>query len=158
MFYFALGLPAFSIIKVFSSFLFARHNTKIPFYFSVISVLLNILISIYFFKSIGFIIIPIATTISSWINSILLLFYLISKNYFSFYKNFFTKILNIISVTIFSTFIFYKLIEYFSNYLIYESDLKLLTIVLLVIITLILYILTSIATKAFKISDIKLKY
>ena len=71
---------------------------------------------------------------------------------------FFTKILNIISVTIFSTFIFYKLIEYFSNYLIYESDLKLLTIVLLVIITLILYILTSIATKAFKISDIKLKY
>ncbi len=158
LFYFALGLPAFAIIKVFSSFLFARHNTKIPFYFSVISVLLNILISIYFFKSIGFIIIPIATTISSWINSILLLFYLISKNYFSFYKNFFTKILNIISVTIFSTFIFYKLIEYFSNYLIYESDLKLLTIVLLVIITLILYILTSIATKAFKISDIKLKY
>ena len=158
LFYFALGLPAFAFIKVFSSFLFARHNTKIPFYFSVISVLLNILISIYFFKSIGFIIIPIATTVSSWINSILLLFYLISKNYFSFYKNFFTKILNIISVTIFSTFIFYKLIEYFSNYLIYESDLKLLTIVLLVIITLILYILTSIATKAFKISDIKLKY
>ena len=158
LFYFALGLPAFAFIKVFSSFLFARHNTKIPFYFSVISVLLNILISIYFFKSIGFIIIPIATTISSWINSILLLFYLISKNYFSFYKNFFTKILKIISVTIFSTFIFYKLIEYFSNYLIYESDLKLLTIVLLVIITLILYILTSIATKAFKISDIKLKY
>ncbi len=158
LFYFALGLPAFAFIKVFSSFLFARHNTKIPFYFSVISVLLNILISIYFFKSIGFIIIPIATTISSWINSILLLFYLISKNYFSFYKNFFIKILNIISVTIFSTFIFYKLIEYFSNYLIYESDLKLLTIVLLVIITLILYILTSIATKAFKISDIKLKY
>jgi len=158
LFYFALGLPAFAFIKVFSSFLFARHNTKIPFYFSVISVLLNILISIYFFKSIGFIIIPIATTVSSWINSILLLFYLISKNHFSFYKNFFTKILNIISVTIFSTFIFYKLIEYFSNYLIYESDLKLLTIVLLVIITLILYILTSIATKAFKISDIKLKY
>ena len=158
LFYFALGLPAFAFIKVFSSFLFARHNTKIPFYFSVISVVLNILISIYFFKSIGFIIIPIATTISSWINSILLLFYLISKNYFSFYKNFFNKILNIISVTIFSTFIFYKLIEYFSNYLIYESDLKLLTIVLLVIITLILYILTSIATKAFKISDIKLKY
>ena len=158
LFYFALGLPAFAFIKVFSSFLFARHNTKIPFYFSVISVVLNILISIYFFKSIGFIIIPIATTISSWINSILLLFYLISKNYFSFYKNFFTKILNIISVTIFSTFIFYKLIEYFSNYLIYESDLKLLTIVLLVIITLILYILTSIATKAFKISDIKLRY
>ena len=28
LFYFALGMPAFAFIKVFSSFLFARHNTK----------------------------------------------------------------------------------------------------------------------------------
>ena len=41
LFYFALGLPAFSLIKVFSSFYFARHNTKLPFYISLISVLLN---------------------------------------------------------------------------------------------------------------------
>mgnify|MGYP001411664402 CR=1 FL=1 len=84
LFYFAMGMPAFAFIKVFSSFLFARHNTKIPFYFSLVSVLINIFISIYFFSSIGFIIIPIATTISSWINSLLLLFYLMKKNYFSF--------------------------------------------------------------------------
>ena len=37
LYYFALGLPAFSFIKIFSSFLFARNNTKIPFYFSVFS-------------------------------------------------------------------------------------------------------------------------
>ena len=158
LFYFAFGLPAFALIKVFSSFLFARHNTKIPFYFSIVSVSTNILISIIFFKSIGFIIIPIATTISSWINSFMLLFYLISKNYFSFNKIFFIKLFNIFSVTAFSSFVFYKLIQYFSNFLIYESDIKLLTIVLLVIFTLMLYISTSIATKAFKISDIKLKY
>ena len=85
LFYFAMGMPAFAFIKVFSSFLFARHNTKIPFYFSLVSVLINVFISIYFFSSIGFIIIPIATTISSWINSFLLLFYLMRKNYFSFY-------------------------------------------------------------------------
>ena len=76
LFYFALGLPAFSLIKVFSSFLFARHNTKIPFYVSLFSVILNASLSIYFFSKIGFIIIPIATTISSWFNTILLLFYL----------------------------------------------------------------------------------
>ena len=88
LFYFALGLPAFALIKVFSSFLFARHNTKTPFHFSILSVLLNIFISVYFFNKIGFIIIPIATTISSWFNTLLLLFYLLLKNYFSFYKNF----------------------------------------------------------------------
>ena len=87
LFYFALGLPAFALIKVFSSFLFARHNTKIPFYFSFLSVVINISISLYFFDKIGFIIIPIATTISSWFNSLLLFVYLISKKYFFFRRN-----------------------------------------------------------------------
>ena len=153
-----LSLPAFALIKVFSSFLFARHNTKTPFHFSIVSVLLNIFISVYFFNKIGFIIIPIATTISSWVNTFLLLFYVLSKKYFSFYKSFPIKFLNILFVSFFSSYIFYKLIQNFNEYLIYESDHKLLTIVLLVIITFLIYIITSIATKAFKISDIKLKY
>ena len=84
LFYFALGLPAFSLIKVFSSFLFARHNTKIPFYFSFFSVIINIIISISYFSKIGFIIIPIATTISSWFNSLILFIFLKNKNLFNF--------------------------------------------------------------------------
>ena len=76
LFYFAIGLPAFSLIKVFSAFFFARHNTRLPFYISLISVLLNIFISVIFFKEIGFIILPIATTISSWFNAICLFVFL----------------------------------------------------------------------------------
>ncbi len=158
LFYFALGLPAFALIKVFSSFLFARHNTRTPFHFSIFSVLLNIFISVYFFNKIGFIIIPIATTISSWFNTLLLFFYLLLKKYFTFYKNFPIKFLNILIVSFFSSFIFYRLIQNFNEYLIYESEHKLLTMVFLVIVTFLVYIITSILTKAFKISDIKLKY
>ena len=84
LFYFSLGLPAFSLIKVFSSFFFAHHNTKTPFYISLISVLLNIIISVFYFKSFGFIIIPIATSISSWFNSIVLFIFLKKKNLFNF--------------------------------------------------------------------------
>ena len=47
---------------------------------------------------------------------------------------------------------------YFYDFLIYESNIKLLMIVFLVILTLIFYIIASLFTKAFKISDIKLKY
>jgi putative peptidoglycan lipid II flippase len=36
LYFFSLGLPAFSIIKVFSSFFFANHDTKTPFYISLI--------------------------------------------------------------------------------------------------------------------------
>ena len=158
LFYFALGLPAFSIIKVFSSFLFARHNTKTPFYFSLYSVLLNIFISIYFFDKIGFIIIPIATTFSSWINALLLLFYLIKKKYFYFNSSFFIKVFKIFLSTLLTLYAFYNLIIFFSDNLNYNSEYKLIYIILLVIITFIIYVIISMFTKAFKFSDINLKY
>ena len=82
LYYFAFGLPAFSLIKIFSSFFFARHNTKIPFYISFFSVLLNIMISVLLFNKVGFIIIPIATSISSWFNAIILYIFLKKKNFF----------------------------------------------------------------------------
>ena len=158
LFYFALGLPAFSFIKIFSSFLFARHNTKVPFYFSLISVLINVSISISFFSRIGFIIIPISTSIASWINSFLLLIYLKNKNYF--YLNF--KLLNpflkIALSTLITLILYYFLISFYADYLSYDSEYKLLTIIVLVLFTFIAYIIVSIFTKAFKISDINLKY
>ena len=158
LYYFALGLPAFSIIKIFSSFLFARHNTKIPFYFSLFSVIVNIIISVYFFNKIGFIIIPIATTISSWVNVLLLLIYLTSKEYFSISLNFVKSFFKIVLSTLLTSYIFYNLIKFFSQNLTYNSEYKLMTIILLVIATFIIYILISILTKAFKTSDIKLRY
>ena len=38
--FFAFGVPAFSILKIFSNYFFARDDTKTPFYLSVISVAL----------------------------------------------------------------------------------------------------------------------
>ena len=158
LFYFALGLPAFAFIKVFSSYIFARQNTKTPFVFSLYSVAANIFISVYFFSDFGFIIIPIATSISSWLNAMLLFSYLIKKNYFSFDGLINFTILKILIISIITTLIFYQLINYFDYLLAYESEYKLLTIISIVFVTFIIYLLISIFTKAFKISDIKLKY
>ena len=158
LFYFAFGLPAFALIKVFSSYIFARHNTKTPFIISVYSVIINICISLYFFPIIGFIIIPIATTISSWFNAIILFGYLMKKKYFIFDSNLNFSILKIILSTSITSFLFYQLVRYFDEFLVYESEYKLLTIILIVAATFVIYMLISILTKAFKMSDIKLKY
>tara|TARA_B100001250_G_scaffold379738_1_gene370647 strand:+ start:2045 stop:3520 length:1476 start_codon:yes stop_codon:yes gene_type:complete len=158
LFFFALGLPAFSLIKIFSSFLFARNDTSTPFKLSLISVILNILISVVFFQKIGFIIIPIATTISSWCNAILLILIVIKNKFFYFTYNFFSKMFFILISNIISISIFYYLIVLFKNNLSYDSEYKFLLIVFLAIFTFCLYIFVSIMTKAFKISDIKLKY
>ena len=158
LFYFALGLPAFAIIKIFSTFLFARDNTKSPFYYSLISVLINITISIIFFKQIGFIIIPIATTISSWINAILLFIKLSENNFFKLRNILNFSNFKIFLVSSFSIYIFYLLINTFEKYLSYDNEFKLFTIILLVLITILIYISISLITKTFKYSDIKLKY
>ena len=145
LFYFSMGLPAFSMIKIFSSFIFARNDTKTPFFFSLISVIMNIVISVSLFSEVGFIIIPIATTISSWLNGFLLMIFVLNKNYFSFKNSFFVQLFKI-------------LINNFSNYFTFSYNYKFLAIIFLVLIIFTFYLLISILIKAFKISDIKLKY
>jgi len=158
LFYFGVGLPAFSLIKIFSTFFFARHNTKIPFYISLISVLLNILISVIFFKEIGFIIIPIATTVSSWFHAILLFILLKKKNLFSFNLIFIDRVLKILFASIMMGIFFNFLIHFLNDKLIYEEIFKSIYLLSAVILGLTFYFLVAIFIKAFKISDIHLKY
>ncbi len=158
LFYFSFGLPAFSLIKIFSTFLFARNDTKTPFKFSLISVILNIIISLTFFSQIGFIIIPIATTISSWFNGIILLIFVINKNYFKFSPSFLIQITKIIFSNIISILIFYFLINILSSSLDYANNYKFIFIILIILLTFFSYIGVSLLIKAFKITDINLKY
>jgi len=158
LFYFAIGLPAFSLIKVFSTFFFARHNTKIPFYISLISVLLNIFISIIFFKEIGFIIIPIATSISSWFNAILLFIFLKTKKLFSFNLVFLNRFGKILLASLLMGLFFNYVIHFFKDNLLYEANLKAIYLVGIVSSGLIFYLLVAILIRAFKRSDINLNY
>ena len=158
LYFFALGLPAFALIKVFSTFFFANHDTKTPFYISLVSVAVNVSISIFYFKSIGFIIIPIATTISSWFNSILLFIFLKNKDLFKFNKIFFVKFIKIIFASIMMGSFFKYLTLLFDNQLNHDYDLKSLYLILAVFLTLLFYLLLSLLIKAFKSEDIKLNY
>ncbi len=158
LYYFGLGLPAFVLIKVFSTFFFANHDTKTPFYISLVSVLLNIFISVHFFKEIGFIIIPIATTISSWFNTITLFIFLKNNDLFSFNKIFFKKFAKIVFVSIIMGFFFKYLILFFDNQLSYTFFLKSVYLILCVFLTIIFYLTLSYFIKAFNYNDIKIKY
>ncbi len=158
LYFFSLGLPAFAMLKVFSNFFFANHDTKTPFYISLASVALNILISLYYFRTLGFIIIPIATTISSWFNLIILFFILQRRNLFSFNNIFIKRFFKIIFASILMGLFFYYLILFLNEQLLFEYSLKSIFLVLSVILALIFYLMTSYLIKAFKFEDIKLRY
>ena len=158
LYYFGLGLPAFALIKVFSTFFFANNDTKTPFYISLISVIMNISISLYYFKDFGFIIIPIATTISSWLNSLLLYIFLKKNNFFQFNEIFLIRFIKITFASI-SMGIFFKFLTlYFENRLVYDYDFKSIYLIISVLLGLAFYLLISFFIKAFNYKDLQLKY
>lgn len=69
---FSFGLPAFVLIKVFQPGFFAREDTMTPTIFAGISVALNIILSLLLFPSLVHVGIAIATSVSAWVNAILL--------------------------------------------------------------------------------------
>ena len=82
--YFALGLPAYIIIKVLVSCFFAREDTKTPLYVSVVSVISNVVLSLLLIGSMREMGIAIATAISAWVNALLLYLFLAIRNHMKF--------------------------------------------------------------------------
>tara|TARA_B110000438_G_scaffold139221_1_gene134501 strand:+ start:7049 stop:8578 length:1530 start_codon:yes stop_codon:yes gene_type:complete len=158
LFYFAFGLPAFALIKVFSSFFFARHNTKTPFLISIFSVFTNILISLVFFQKIGFIILPIATSISSWVNAIFLYIFMRKKDLFEFNDLFKYRFPRIVLSSFCMGIILYLILDMLGLKIEYDQNFKVFYLLFTFLISLISYFLISYFIKAFKFSDIKIRY
>ena len=155
--FFAFGVPAFSILKIFSNLFFARDDTKLPFYLSVISVVLNIILSISFFNKIGFIIIPIATSISSWVNVFMHFYFIKKRNLHNFDTKFTYKFPRILlSVVVMGTTL-YLLLSVFSDKFLYNESWKVIYLFIIVLISLLSYFIISNFSGAFKFKDIKLR-
>ena len=122
------------------------------------SVLINILISVYYFRDLGFIIIPIATSISSWVNSILLYIYLSKEGHFKLSKKLIIQIIRITISTITMGILLQNLISYFDSQLSFENNYKFVYLLFIVILSILIYFVISLITKAFKLSDIKIRY
>mgnify|MGYP000166802801 CR=1 FL=1 len=155
--FFAFGVPAFSILKIFSNFFFARNDTKTPFYLSVISVTLNIVISVSFFSKLGFVIIPIATSISSWINVFMHFYFIKKRDLHIFDDQFIYKFPRMILSVVVMGIVLYLLLGFFSDKFEYNESWKFIYLFIIVITSLISYFLISNFSGAFKFKDIKLK-
>ena len=139
--YFGFGVPAFALIKILSNFLFARDNTKVPFYISAFIVFLNILISILYFKEVGFIIIPLATSISTWIGVLIYLILLNKFKYLNFELIFFTNLIKILISLVIMTIALYYSINFFEDKLIYSNYYKSFYLIMIVFLAAGIYLL-----------------
>ncbi len=153
--FFGFGIVAFALVKILSNFFFARDDTKTPFYISSLIVFLNVIISLSFFNQIGFLIIPIATSISTWIGVLTFLYFLTQRNYLILQKkllNNFCKIL--ISSIIMACALIFAL-EKYSNYLQYTSTFKSIYLLVIVSFVGIVYLLSCYLLGLLKIKNYK---
>lgn len=69
---FGIGLPAFVLIKVFQPAYFAREDMRTPMWFSLVSLVVNAAGSVLMFPGLGHVGIAVATSLSAWVNALLL--------------------------------------------------------------------------------------
>jgi len=81
---FAVGLPAFVLIRVLQPGFFSRQDTKTPTIFAAISLVINVALSLAMFESLRHVGIALATSISAWANVLLLALFLARRGHFSF--------------------------------------------------------------------------
>ena len=63
---YGLGLPAFVLQKIYQPLFFARGNTRTPFYYAVVSLLVNAALAIGLAPVIGYLAAALGTSFSAW--------------------------------------------------------------------------------------------
>ena len=130
--FFGYGVIAFALIKILANFFFARDNTITPFYISSFIVFLNVTISIAFFQKLGFLIVPIATSISTWIGVLIFLYLLLKNDYLFLQSKLFNNTIKILISSIIMALVLVQALEKYSSFLDYTYTYK--SVYLLIIV------------------------
>ena len=154
--YFGYGVPAFALVKILSNFFFARDNTKTPFYISIIMVIINVSISVSLFSNFGFIIIPIATSIATWIGVLFYVYILNQKKSLLLNDQLIPNFVKILVSTIIMSFILVLALNNYASYLDYAYKFKAMYLLLIVGFTGIVYLLSCYMLGILKVKNYKI--
>ncbi|WDR01846.1 murein biosynthesis integral membrane protein MurJ [Devosia algicola] len=95
---FAVGLPAYVLIRVLQPGYFAREDTVTPTIFAAISAGTNIGMSLLLFPTLLHVGIAIATSVSAWLNALLLAAFLARRGHFALKPNEWRRHIAIIAI------------------------------------------------------------
>jgi putative peptidoglycan lipid II flippase len=97
---FALGLPAFILVKIIAPAFFARQDTKTPFKIALVCIAVNLFFNLtlmWSFKHVGM---ALATSIAGWVNVVLMVIVLRKRNWLVFEKKLWGEVARIIIASI----------------------------------------------------------
>jgi putative peptidoglycan lipid II flippase len=153
--FYSLGLVAFIFMKIYTPIFFAHENARPTLYIAVINLVVNTILSIVLFSSLGFIGIPIATSISAWLSILFMNYYLKKHNYYQTSK----KMILPTTIIIITSFIMYLYLSFLKNYtglfLNLFQDYEIIFLLFSVLSSILLYFILISFYKPFKYSEIK---
>ncbi len=152
---YAIGLPAYIAVKVFSTAYWSQQDTVSPVKISVVTTGINVVLSLILIFPFGVAGIAISTGLVGWLQLVLLYRGLRAQASLQFDKRFKKAIFRIVFSTLFMAVILLVSDKYLRGF-IYEGELaKIAVLMALVILGLISYGLSVITTKAVNIDEIK---
>ncbi len=122
---FAIGLPSFVLIKVFSPAFFAREDTKTPMQIGAFSVAVNVVASLALFPFIGHVGIALATSLAGWVNALVLYGLMVRRGYWHVERDLLIKVAILLGCALVMGAVLYFLATGLEHYLAIGSALAL---------------------------------
>ena len=119
--------------------------------------ILNISISVSLFKKYGFIIIPIATSVSTWISVLIYIYLLNNKKFINIKNKFLLNIVKISFALILMCLFLYFSLDYFEDKFKYTYDFKLIYLLIVVGLSAVLYLFFTNLFGVLNLKNYKLK-
>ncbi len=139
------GLPAFIMIKILVVPFFANEDTKTPIKISVLCMVINLILNLILIKDFLHVGLAISTSISAWINVILLGFILKNKLNYPFDFSILRVFLKVLISSILMAYFVLEIYEYsdvnFTEYYFFDKDLNLIICIIsgIVIYSMLIY-------------------
>lgn len=158
---YAVGLPAFVMVKIFSTSFFSHGDTKTPVKIAIMAMISNVILNVAFiflFMRIGImphIGIALATSISSWLNVGFLCMILVKRGRFGFDKRIKKRFWRILLSVAFMSFTLWFLLNIFSEMLKAGQIEKIISLVAIIIIGGAVYLITAKITGVFDAKMLK---
>ena len=118
---------------------------------------MNVSVSLIFFEQIGFLIIPIATSISTWAGVFIFLYFLKKKNYLFLKRELYYNFYKIIFSSAIMSFALKFALEKYSSYLDYSYNYKSIYLIMIVGFAGIVYLLSCYLLGILKIKKYRAK-
>ena len=156
--FFSLGLVAFILTKILTPIYFANERPRPPLVLGVLTVIINIILSILLFKNYGFVGIAIATTVSSWFNVIAMYLHLYISGIFVHSKKIFLPILIIIVSSLIIGLLLFFSAQIYANLIISNIIIQAVFLILVILISILVYFLLISFYKPFSYGTLKFEF